>query len=263
MGSPFLVVDSPRIVCVCEPGRAVTRVVLRGRWDGGLRQEASLVLRACVAEAPRLLVVDLARVQDPAGESVSTWLTVARYAMQADSPVMVVLAAAPPMVRQRLSIRDGDPAMMLTDTADRALATLTSLDDRIRQHHMALPGQPTAGASARAMVGDICLDFGVAPLAQPARLIMSELVTNAVRHTGTELDVWVSLRGAALHLAVQDRSRAFPRLLDHGHRYRARLPESGMGLRVVAATATGWGALPCQHGKVVWAILAAGAGMAT
>ena len=42
----------------------------------------------------------------------------------------------------------------------------------------------------------------MAYLAHPARLIVSELVSIADLHAGTDLDVWVSVRGAALHLAV-------------------------------------------------------------
>jgi len=151
----------------------------------------------------------------------------------------------------------------MADTVDAALAVVPSLHGGFRQHHLALPGQPTATAQARAMVGDTCLDFDVTHLVHPARLIMSELVTNAVLHTGTDLDVWVSVRGAALHLAVQDRSRDFPQLLDGGFRLPAELPESGMGLRVVAATATGWGALPSRPGKVVWATFATRSGTAS
>jgi hypothetical protein len=188
MSSPFLVVDSPQIVCVSEPDQAITKVVVRGRWDSELRQDASRVLRACVAAAPRVLLVDLAWLQDPAGESVSTWHTTTRYALQADRQVMVVLAAAPPAVRQRLSTDDGHPAMVLADTADAALAVVPSPDGGIRRHHLALPGHPTASALARRMVSDTCLAFDVAHLAPPARLIVSELVTNAVLHTGTDLD---------------------------------------------------------------------------
>lgn len=263
MNSPFLVVDSPQIVCVSEPGRAMTQVVVRGRWDSELRQEASRVLRACVAAAPRVLLVDLTWLQDPAGESVSTWHTTARYALQADPQVMVVLSAAPPAVRQRLSTGDGDPAMVLANTADAALAVVPSPDGGFRQHHLALPSHPTASALARTMVSDTCRAFDVTHLAHPARLIVSELVTNAVLHAGTDLDLWVSVRGAALHLAVQDRSRDYPHLRDARLRHPAELPESGMGLQVVTATATGWGALPCRHGKVVWATLATSAGVAS
>ncbi|GLY98449.1 hypothetical protein Acsp02_57030 [Actinoplanes sp. NBRC 103695] len=263
MSSPFLVVDSPEIACVSEPGRALTQMVVRGRWNGGLRQEASRVLRACVAASPRVLLVDLTWLQDPAGESVSTWHTAALYAKRADSQVMVVLAAPPPAVRRRLSTGDGDPAVALADTVDAALAAVSSLDGGIRQHHLALPGQPTASALARTMVGDTCRVFEMEHLTHPARLIVSELVTNAVLHAGTDLEVWASVRGAALYLAVQDRSRDFPQLLDAGHRHPAGFPESGMGLQVVTATATTWGALSCRRGKVVWATLATSAGRAS
>ena len=143
--------------------------------------------------------------------------------------------------------------MMLADTADRALAVVASLDGRIRQHHMALPGQPTAGASARAMIGDICLDFGVTPLVQPARLIMSELVTNAVEHAGTDFVVTISRGGNRLHVAVHDCAPRFtlpsrPALTDP-----AALSDRGRGLMLVHKLATVWGSMPTRGGKVVWA----------
>ncbi|MEV4704284.1 ATP-binding protein [Actinoplanes sp. NPDC049316] len=255
MNGPYLVMDSPRISCVIEPGQVVTQVVVRGPWDDWLRQETARVLRACVAEAPALLLIDLAGLTDPAGDSASTWQTMARYAAESDPHVAVVLCAAGPTVRQRVSVRSGRREVQLADTVDAALAAAPAPDGLVRQQHMVLPPHPGASALARTMAGEACLAYGVAHLLHPARLIVSELVANAVEHSGTDMDVRVSLRGALLHLAVQDRSRDLPRLLDLGED-PAALRKRGMGLRIVAATATAWGAMRCQPGKVVWATLA-------
>ncbi|MEV6602480.1 ATP-binding protein [Actinoplanes sp. NPDC051346] len=252
MNGPFLVVNSPQIVCVSEPDNGITQVTVRGRWNGALREEASRVLRACVTQAPRMLLVDLTQLQDPAGDSATMWRTAARYARTVDPPVILVVCAAVLAVRQRLSA-DGDQTVMLADTVDAALAATPSQNGWIAQHHLALPAVPGAGALARTMVGDACLAFDVAHLVHPARLIVSELVSNAVLHAGTDMDVWVSVRDVRLHLAVQDRSRDLPQLRDTGTPPAAL--QRGWGLGLVAAAAATWGAMPSRHGKVVWANL--------
>lgn len=88
---------------------------------------------------------------------------------------------------------------------------------------------------------------------------MSELVGNAVEHAGTEIDVWVSMRGATVHLAVQDRSTRPPLLRGSDPTRPGGVWAPGMGLRIVAATATAWGALPSSDGKVVLATPCGGA----
>lgn len=255
MSSPFLVAGSSQVDCLSEPGNALTQAMVRGLWDGRLRQETSRVLRACVAEAPRMVLVDLTRLQDPAGESAPTWRTAARYAAEADPKVTMVLCAVPPAVRRRLENTDVDQAIVMADSLETARAAAASPNGRVRRQHVTLPPQPAASALARAMAGEACLAFGAAELAHPARLIASELVANAVVHAGTDVDVWVSIRGAIVHLAVQDGSRQLPRLLDVGHEHPAAL-QRGWGLRTVTAAATAWGALPCRDGKAVWATLA-------
>jgi hypothetical protein len=81
-------------------------------------------------------------------------------------------------------------------------------------------------------------------LLDAARLVTSELATNAVRHAGSPF--WVSVRdGATVRLAVRDDSSAMPR--PHA------APERGLGL--VGALARGWGADPAPGGMIVWAEL--------
>jgi anti-sigma regulatory factor (Ser/Thr protein kinase) len=90
------------------------------------------------------------------------------------------------------------------------------------------------------------------------RLVMSELVTNALEHAGTPIVVVVSLRGGSVHLTVSDGVAAPPRLLElAGPRRDQPLDERGHGMRLVRATAAAWGWLPTRTGKVVWATLTA------
>ena len=146
---------------------------------------------------------------------------------------------------------------MLADSVETARAATPSLNSRIRQQHVALPAQSAAAALARTMADDACPVFDAAHLVHPVRLLVSELVANAVEHTGTDIEVWVSLRGELVHLAVQDGSPELPRVSDAGPESLGGVRRRWMGLQVVTAAATAWGALPCRRGKVVWATLAA------
>jgi anti-sigma regulatory factor (Ser/Thr protein kinase) len=60
-------------------------------------------------------------------------------------------------------------------------------------------------------------------------LIVSELVTNAVVHAGTELELSFSRRGEGILVAVTDGGPAFDPA--------ARFPESHRGLRIIEALA--------------------------
>jgi anti-sigma regulatory factor (Ser/Thr protein kinase) len=87
------------------------------------------------------------------------------------------------------------------------------------------------------------------PLTDDAELIITELVSNAVRHVGGQLDLMVALRERFLHLSVRDTSPVTPRLT---------LPDpdtgaGGRGLLLVDCVAAGWGSIVGPGGKVVWA----------
>ena len=83
------------------------------------------------------------------------------------------------------------------------------------------------------------------------RSCSTELVTNAVLHAGTELEVLVSVRPGRLRLAVADRGSDAPSVT------RATADdEHGRGLALVDALTLRWGIVPRgPAGKVVWAVL--------
>ncbi|MEU8459657.1 ATP-binding protein [Streptomyces sp. NPDC029003] len=91
--------------------------------------------------------------------------------------------------------------------------------------------------------------------AQTAELLLSELVTNAVRHAGApqgrDIGVRVTRHGGVLRVEVADAGD--PVDLEPG----AARPcdERGRGLFIVAALSVRWGQFPRPHGigKTVWA----------
>ncbi len=89
-------------------------------------------------------------------------------------------------------------------------------------------------------------------LLDTAQLVTSELVTNAVTHTGTAATLAVSREpgGTALRIAVGDGSTRHPAARDAA-------PDAlgGRGLAIIDALAQSWGVTDQGEGKVVWAQL--------
>jgi anti-sigma regulatory factor (Ser/Thr protein kinase) len=77
-------------------------------------------------------------------------------------------------------------------------------------------------------------------------LVVSELVTNAVEHTGSEPQLEVTRRGDTIRVSVHDAERTGPVVRPGGG-------SGGFGLRIVSRIASAWGWEPTSQGKVVWA----------
>ena len=110
----------------------------------------------------------------------------------------------------------------------------------------------SAGA-ARRFVRESLLSWGLLDLLPEAELVVSELATNAVVHTGQRFTVAVRrLEGDRVRLEVSDASKKRPAI-------KGEVSEatSGRGLRIVSAVADEWAVLGGPGGKTVWAVLAA------
>jgi len=112
----------------------------------------------------------------------------------------------------------------------------------------------SAAATARRLVDRAVDDWDLTALRDPARLVMTELVSNAVRHAGTSLAISLALQQDAVHLSVRDHDPSLPVLRGPV----APTVEGGRGLLVVELLSRAWGITPTPDGKVVWASLATG-----
>jgi serine phosphatase RsbU (regulator of sigma subunit)/anti-sigma regulatory factor (Ser/Thr protein kinase) len=124
-----------------------------------------------------------------------------------------------------------------------------------------LPGGPLAPGSARALVQAALAEApGVSPrLVDDALAVVSELVTNAVVHAGTDVDVdWRLEETGAFVVEVGDRhpSRAPRDALGGDGSYDTA--EYGRGLRLVTTLAESWGVTYRAGAKTVWARLPPG-----
>ena len=108
-------------------------------------------------------------------------------------------------------------------------------------------------AAARHFVALQLATHGVDDAIPDARLVVSELATNAVRHAGSRFTVTVDVTDGAVLVSVTDPSSALPSPV-----HATSLHDSGRGLGIVAELSANWGVTPEPHGgKSVWALIAA------
>jgi hypothetical protein len=252
----YLVVDTPQLTFTNDPDECLTEVAMRGRWDDDLRTRTSRGLRACIAETPRALIVNLSELIDPAGASASTWRTAGRYATTRQAAINPILCAVPTQVLRRLHNGSAVSGVTVVGTTADARALAQRAPWTPYRRRLTLSVRDNAASAGRTMAGDACVAWNLTELSHPARAIMSELLTNAVDHAGAAMMASVSVRGDVLHLAVQDGHSGLPRVIEAApYRPGEAVGQQGAGLRLVKATANAWGALPCRVGKVVWATL--------
>ena len=117
-------------------------------------------------------------------------------------------------------------------------------------YHATLAAEPRSVGAARAAVVQRCLQWGLGSLSDDAQLVVSELVCNAVRHAGTDIDLIIRARESGLRLEVSDGStdQVQPRTATF-------LDEGGRGLQLVDALASHHGVRLRPGGKTVWAEL--------
>jgi anti-sigma regulatory factor (Ser/Thr protein kinase) len=108
------------------------------------------------------------------------------------------------------------------------------------------PVDPSSVAAARRWLLST-LDARWAPVRDVAALLVSELVTNAVRHARRVLRVVIRTDGRTLRVEVTDDCQELPRVQDLDD-----AATSGRGLQLVAAIADRWGVTPSDDGKSVW-----------
>ncbi|MFJ1561836.1 SpoIIE family protein phosphatase [Streptomyces mirabilis] len=110
-----------------------------------------------------------------------------------------------------------------------------------------LPGDQSAVRSARTLAARQLTEWGLQGLQDATQLIVSELVTNAIRHGTGQIELRL-VRHQVLTCEVSDTGPSTPR-----PRRARTMDESGRGLFLVTNLCRRWGSRPVPGGKVVWA----------
>ncbi|MEU1409722.1 SpoIIE family protein phosphatase [Streptomyces sp. NPDC005728] len=126
------------------------------------------------------------------------------------------------------------------------LVARTRMLDSDRTAVWDVPSDPSAVAGVRACAGRLLHDWGLDEEAFTLELILSELVTNAIRHATGPITVRL-IRDRSLICEVSDGSSVSPHL-----RRATTMDEGGRGLFLVAQFADRWGTRYTAEGKVIW-----------
>ncbi|MGW4440812.1 SpoIIE family protein phosphatase [Streptomyces sp. NPDC004596] len=143
------------------------------------------------------------------------------------------------------TVLDRLPARPSDDVALIVARTRVLGADRVAEWQV--PSDPAAVAEVRASVVRQLDGWGLAELSFATELILSELVTNAIRYGRGPIGVRL-LRERTLICEVSDGSTTSPHL-----RYAASTDEGGRGLFLVAQLADRWGTRYTPNGKIIWA----------
>ena len=120
----------------------------------------------------------------------------------------------------------------------------------VRTAELALPPEARSAGIARRFLSATLASWDADGYSDTGSLLLSELVTNAALHAGTEIVVRVCLTSTGLRLEVADRSDRRPVI-----RHYSAQATTGRGLGMIDYLAERWGVVPEASGKTVWAEL--------
>ncbi|MEU0965983.1 SpoIIE family protein phosphatase [Streptomyces sp. NPDC005917] len=163
-------------------------------------------------------------------------------------------------LRAALAHPDADLATLCTATVQQLvpapqpddIALLLTRTHALGADHVVswdVPVDPAAVADVRARAVHQVVAWGYDELAMTTELVVSELVTNAIRYAEPPIRLRL-LRDSRLTCEVADASSTAPRL-----RHARSTDEGGRGLFLVAQLAHRWGARYTGEGKIIWAEL--------
>ena len=124
---------------------------------------------------------------------------------------------------------------------------LVPTGDVVSSAHLELPPRPRSPGAARAFIRSLDLPVegdGVAVLV----LLASELVTNAVLHARTQVDLGVTVTSTEVLVTVGDRNGQRPEQRPYGELMRT----NGRGMLLVEELSQRWGVTYGEGGKCVW-----------
>ncbi len=106
---------------------------------------------------------------------------------------------------------------------------------------------PMSARLARQFVTSTLAEWNVSHLIDTATLLTSELVTNAVVHAGSRIELRLARQEDLVRFEVEDHGGGDPE-----PRQPALEEMSGRGLALVETLSNAWGVEPVDSGKAVW-----------
>ncbi|HEX6681537.1 MAG TPA: ATP-binding protein [Candidatus Limnocylindrales bacterium] len=225
---------------------------LSGNLDLATHPVIRTVVEKCIADHPAAIVIDL---HDTGGQGKLLLSVLATERRRAGKQMIPLVYTAGEALYAQVQASPLHRFVDVYPTLNEALGQARHGHANPWLHLCLEPG-PLTSSLARNEVGTACLAWGLHHMLHPARVVVSELVSNAIQHTGSAVEVTASVAGNLLRIRVHDRSPEPPVLLDPAPPdTRAPLDLRGQGLQLVASYAKAWGYTPTAEGKIVWATL--------
>lgn len=227
--------------------------IIEVRVSGMLTRAGAASLRSglgkCLAEAPPAVIVDISRLKTA---DKTALMVFAAAAIGQQAPAVPLLLARPsPQLRRQLR---GTITWFVTvyDTLRQAREAARQGPVALQQR-LTLPPTIDAPAYARRLIDGVCEHWKLGPTVGIARVVVTELVSNAVIHAATPVTVVVRLTDTHLYLSVLDGSPDLP--VRAPCDVSATPQATGNGLYLVDVLCAAWGTIPLMNGKRVWAAI--------
>jgi anti-sigma regulatory factor (Ser/Thr protein kinase) len=235
-----------------DPLAGVVTVVGRHRLASDVVSE---LMDHLARSQARIVVCDLTGMAVPPRDMDAVFAPVASYLVAWPGTLVVVCVpnaaehsrAVPTAIADRLLVHR---------SVESGLSAARGLIRPMEQTHTLLAPVPPVVSGARDFVRHTLEDWQLTDLAWPATLVVSELVTNAIRHSATVLSLTLSRVDSRFRIAVQDYGGGAPSIPEWADKGTAA-QEDGRGLHLIDAETRAWGVFPARgSGKTVWALLA-------
>jgi hypothetical protein len=237
------------------PPRGVATVSGQGRSAADVAAELMDVL----ADEPRVVECDLTGTAARGPGLADAFTPVGSYL--AHWPGTVVMVHAPdPELRADLRSAAFADRMLVHTSWDASAEGDHHMLPHLRRYRRRLPPVSTAPREARTCTADVLMDWQMPHLVGAATQVVSELVTHALDHSVSTLDLTLSRVDDRIRLAVRDDGGTPPAA---GFADPPRAPLSRPGLRLMQTFAQHWDVIPAHavgRGKTVWAVLDASHG---
>jgi PAS domain S-box-containing protein len=168
-----------------------------------------------------------------------------RRALSTNAPVGATCAAALAALEDDDDREHDDDVAMLVLRAAGHSPGMEPLE-------LILPARVEAPREARTAAREATTRWGISPdTADTVALVISELVTNAVLHTGSAPVLRMRASDGAVYVELSDDDSRPPRMRDPGDD-----DAGGRGLHLIEALSHRWGVRTTRTGKVVWCEIA-------
>jgi anti-anti-sigma regulatory factor len=222
-----------------------------GVLDGSTYQALRDVIIKTALDEPAAIVVDVAWLAVPA-ESAWVVFTSARWHVGGWPQVPIVLVCSHRAVRSAITRSGVDRYVPVYSTLDEALDALASGDGTParRRATTRLPASISSLALSREFVEEWLTAWRQPDMVATAKVVITILVENVLRHTDSAPGVRVESDGTLVTVAVSDNSHT-PAAINES----AASAELPCGLRIVDTLSQVWRSAPTPTGKTVWAVI--------